>query len=289
MFKFLSKPEADIEINSEKRVLPGTQLPVEIRVTPREEITPRALRAELVGEETFYVRQTSRDSKGNTTTRIMKKTGTIASINATLAEQPVLHTGVAQRWNTSMQIPDEAPPTCRGKLVNIQWKIKAVLDVPKRPDRSQEVPLIVLNASPQDSPGPVYGYEELKNFSVNLDVCPTASPGDILIGRLTLQIKDRMNVQGIRLELVQIEDAGARSSTEVVTRNEVAGATSFDQYESPSFEFSLHIPPEAPQTAVSAHSSLRWKLKAVIARRLMTDFNIEREILVLGKPENKGN
>jgi hypothetical protein len=288
VFKFFSKPKAEIDIKADSKGLPGASLPLEIRLSAQEEIKAREVRVELVGEEKYYVRETHRDSKGHTQTRIVQRTNAIAKINKTLVEQPTFMEGAEQRWSLSMQIPSDAPPTCCGKLVNIQWKLKATLDVPKQPDQSQEIPLRVLRQSPQTSNVNVFPTDKVfDSIGVNLEVAPVVSPGEILIGRLTLQVKDNLNAQGIRVELVQVEDAGARNSNEVIAKADVSGSTSFNQYESPSFEFSLKIPADAPPTACAPHSSLGWKVKAVIARRMKTDFNVEREVIVYNTQEEK--
>jgi hypothetical protein len=235
------------------------------------------------------VKETYRDSKGDTSTRLVQQTSTIANIKTTVAAQPVLLKGSEQHWSTSLQLPPDAPPTCHGKIVDIRWKIKAVLDVQNQRDQSQEMLLQVLRPASQNSNFSSYsGEQSFNDFTANLEIAQAASPGETLMGKLTLQMKDKLNVQGIRIELVQVEAAGDRASAEVISKSEVSGSTSLDQGKSPSFDFSLHIPYEAPPTALSFHSNLRWKVKAVIARRFKSDFNIEREILVNNTSESRG-
>ena len=247
VFKFLSKPNAKIEIVSQNKVLPGTLLPVEIRLTAQEDIKAREVRVELVGEETYYIKETHRDSKGHTSTQVVRKTDTIARIAKTVAEQPTFGNGSMQRWEVSLQLPSNAPPTCRTKLINIQWKLKAVLDVPKQPDQSQEMPLYVLCPCPQaDTATMPLGEKIFNDVAVNVVVPQVASPGETLVGRLTLKIKDKLNVQGIRAELVQIEDAGARQADEVIVKTDISGAIEFNQGEDRSFDFYLNIKDSVP-------------------------------------------
>ncbi len=288
VFKFLSKPKTNIEIKSESQAVPGALLPVEIRIIAQEDIKAREVRAELLGEDTYYEKDTYRDSNGHISTRVVQKAGTIANIKQTVAEQPVLVKGAEQRWSASLPLPPEAPPTSHGKVVDIRWKIKAVVDVPNQRDQSQEMPLQVLRPPSENSNfNPYSGEQSFDDFTANLEVAQAASPGETLIGKLTLHMKDKLNAQGIRIELVQVEQAGDRDSSEVISKSEVCGSTSLGQNESPSFEFSLNIPPEAPPTAMSFHSNLRWKVKAVIARRFKRDFNMEREILVSNTSESR--
>jgi hypothetical protein len=286
VFKFISKPKANISIESQSKSLPGALLPVEIRISAQEEIKARELRAELVGEETYYTKETHRDSKGHIQTRIVQRTDAIARITQTVADQPTLMQGMEQKWNISLQIPSEAPPTCSGKVVNIKWKLKVVLDVPNQPDQSQEMPLFVLSRAPQTTNVKIFPAEKIfDSVRVNLEVSPIASPGETLIGRLNLQMKDKLSIQGIRVELVQLEDAGDRKADEVLLKTEILGSTSFNPSEAPSFNFSLKIPADAPSTATSVHSSLRWMVKAVVARRMKSDFNVEQGVIVFNASE----
>jgi hypothetical protein len=286
VFKFLSKPKATINIAAQNRVLPGALLPVGIRLNAQEEIKAREVRAELVGEETYYVKETHHDSKGHTSTRLVQKTNTLARITQTVADQSTFLRGTEQHWSLSLQLPPDAPPTCIGKLVNIRWSLKTVIDTPNRPDTSQEVPLTVLCLPPQASRINELPAEKVFNdVGMNLEIPPLASPGETLIGRLNLQMKDKVNTQGIRIELVQNEDTGARSAVEVVAKTEISGSTSYGEFDAPSLEFSLNIPAEAPPTAQSFHSSLHWRVKAVVARRLRSDFNVEREVFIYNATE----
>ena len=277
VFKFLFKPKGKIQLQAPDSILPGTLLPVEIRITTEEEIKPRAVRAELVGEETYYI-------KGRRSYTMISST--FARIMQTVAEQPSLLQGIEQKWNCSLQIPADALPTCRGKWVNIRWTLKAVVDVPKRGDLSQEKPLPVFCPPPQVSNMPVLPAE--KTFGqvvLSLKAPQAASAGGTLKGQLALQIKENLSVNSIRIELVQVEDAHDRKTNQVISTTRISDEASFSQNESPSFQFALDIPPEAPPTAVCKHSNLHWKVRAVIDRKMKTDFNVEQELFVYNAPK----
>ena len=283
------KPKGQIMVQSQDAILPGETLPVEIRITPDEEIQPRQVRAELVGEETYYVTETRRDARGNLRTQTESKTNTFARIVQTLAEQPTLFKGVEQKWNCTLQLPPDAPPTCHGQVVNIRWTLKAVLDVPKRADLSQEKPLNVLCPSLQMADMPVLPAENTyKEVTLILKAQRAAFAGSTLKGQLTLQVKDKISVRSIRVELVQAEKAGTRQQDKVISTTQIPGAASFNQSESPSFEFSMDIPAESPPTVLYVNSNLHWKVKAVIDRKMTTDFNVEQELFVFNAPKITG-
>jgi len=146
--KFLSKPNVEIEVQSQNELIPGTSLPAEVQLTAQEQIEARQVRLELIGTETYYERQTSHDSRGRTSTRTVRRHGTINRIIETVSEEQTFLPGEIKRWQASLQLPSDTPPTCRGKLVDIHWTLRAVLDVPKRRDQSQEVPVHILCQPP---------------------------------------------------------------------------------------------------------------------------------------------
>ncbi|MCX6006241.1 MAG: hypothetical protein NTZ34_03155 [Chloroflexi bacterium] len=285
VFKSPFKPKGNLGLQSQDTILPGATLPLEIRVTPEEEVQPREVRAELTGEETYYA--TERHYRnGHYETHTVTKTNTFAKINQTLAEQPTLFKGVEQKWNCSLQLPPDAPPSCRGEVVNICWTLKAVLDVPKRADLSQEKPLKVVCPAPQMSENPAMPAENsYKEAALILKAPQVASTGSTLKGQLTLQVKDKVSIRSIRVELVKAEKAGVRGGDKVVSTTQISGTASYNQSESPSFEFSLDIPAEAPPTVLYGSSNLHWKVKAVIDRKMTTDFNVEQELFVYNAPK----
>jgi len=281
VFKSLSYPEGKIVGQAPDSVLAGALIPIEIRVTIEEEIEPRALRVELVGEETYYVRSHSKHSAS-----IRHQDYAFATITHTVAEQPALSPGVEQKWNCSLQIPSDALPSCRGKWVDIRWTLKAVLDVSKRIDLSLAKTLQVFCPPPKISNMPVLPAEKaFGQVALSLKAPQAVTAGNALKGQLALQIKEKLDIRGIRIELVQAEDAQARKADQVISTVQVSGEAIFNQNESPSFEFALDVPAGAPPTAVCKNSNLRWKVRAVIDRKMKTDFNVEQQLFVHNAPK----
>ncbi len=274
-------PKGKLETQHQDAILPGAKLPIQIRVMPEEDIQPREIRVELVGEETYFVKVRHKDSY-----HYQSMTNTFAKIVQTVAEQPALFNGVEQKWNSVIELPADAPATCRGKLVNIHWTLKAVLDVPKRGDLSQEKSLNVICPSAQAGDAAITPVEmSYKEVTLVLKAPKYASTGSTLKGRLDLQVKDKLSMRSIRVELVRAEKAGSRHEDKVISTSQIAGIATFNQNESPHFEFPLDIPADAPPTAICKNSSLIWKVKAVIDRKMTTDFNVEQEVVVYNAPK----
>jgi hypothetical protein len=289
LFKSPFKPKAQINLQAPNSGRPGANLPAEIRLLPLEEIHPREIRLELTGIETYYRTETTHGPKGQVQTRIVKREESFTKEVQSIIQQPVLITGAEQSWKTSMIVPPDAAPTARGKLVNIQWGLKTVVDVTMRADQSAELPFRVFRIPPQtgNSINTLPVVTTYDDCTLSLEAPGIAAAGETLIGHLRLETKCSLQVRGIRVELKRVEDAGARKSDEILMNQELSGAVSFSPYEAKSFDLALAIPADAPPTAISPHSSLRWKIKVSLDRRLRKDFNIEQEVLVYNAPEAK--
>jgi len=279
------KPDASIYLQSAGSALPGSVFNIRVRLTPQEEIKSREVRVELEGWETYYIKQTSSNGK-STTTRIVKRSAVFSQIVRSLAQEPVLMKGIEQYWDSSLEVPPDAPPSSKGKLVDIRWKLKSVIDVAMRQDESTELPFQIYKLPPQFSGDPSFTPAE-KTFDschLRLEAPRTAGCGDTLIGHLRIDTKKSFNVRGIRIDLIQSEDAGARKSDVIAVTQQVSGPVSLNPHEFRAFDFSLAVPLDASPSAVAPHSSLRWIIKASLDRQLRKDFNVEQELLLYNAP-----
>ncbi len=275
------KAKADLSVSTVSLCLPGDSLPVLLRLTPQDQIRARQIRVELVGEETYYVRQTTHGPKGQTQTHIVKKVDVFSQTELVIADQPALNPGIAQEWKATLSVSIDAPGTCKGKVVDIRWFAKGILDVPGRPDTTHEFPLAVVTPDPAVPTEPSTPEQQrFDECTLSLEATRTASAGQNIAGRLRLNTERKFQVRGIRVELLRIEEAGARGDTQIAARQDISGPVSFDPYEGPSFPFSLAMPSDAPPTSASPHSRLRWQLKVTLDRAMRSDFHVERDIFV---------
>jgi hypothetical protein len=274
------KPKGSIVLQAPDNGLPGQRIPAEIRLTAWEEITPRAVRLELAGEETYY-----KTEYRNKSHHIVKKNETFSTVVQTVAEQPSISKDVEQKWACELQMPPYAAATSQGKLVHIRWTLKAVLDVPNRADLSQERSFHVFCPPGYQAGDAPHAEKSFGELTLLLKTPPSAPAGGVLKGELSLQIKEKLNVRSIRVELVKAEDAGTRNSSEAVATARISDEVTLSQLESPTYQFSLDIPPDVPPTAAGQHSSLRWKVRAVLDRKMKTDFNVEQEVIIYNSPK----
>ena len=283
--RFQPKGELEVVVPSSGRA--GASLPVEVRLRLQEEVEPRQARIELVERETYYERRTETDSRGHSRTRIVKKEADFSRVSLVLEKEFRPAPGTEHYWSASIAIPSDAPSTCRGKLVDIHWMLKGVLDVPNRRDLVQEVPLQVQGQDTAPAPWGNSGdipkmvsksFEECI-FLLTVDQAALAQ-GEALQGHFQLEAAKEFSVRGIAIQWVQVEDAGARDNEEVVARERLAGPVTFSLHETFSSGFVLALPLQAPPTAHSPHSSLGWPVEAILDRPIRTDFSMGKEVYV---------
>jgi hypothetical protein len=288
--RFLSErfqPKGNLEVVVPSTGRAGDSIPVEVHLRLQENVEPRQARIELVGRETYYERRTDTDSRGHSRTRIVKREADFSRLSQTLEREFQLVSGTEYYWSASIAIPPDAPSTCRGKLIDIRWVVKGVLDVPKRRDLVQQVPIQVQGQDTAPAPGngggntstlAMEGFEEC-NLILMLEQ-GALTQGQNLQGRFQMEAMKEFSVRAISVQLVQVENAGARDSKEVAVRECLSEPASFRPHESYSYDFVLTMPLEAPPTASSPHSSLAWWVEAILDRPLRTDFSVGKEVYV---------
>jgi len=289
---FLFKPKAELEVSTTETCLTGATLPVRVAVRLQEQVKLRQLRLELVGQETYYVEVITIDDKGRRETNTVQRVDTFAKVSHVVIEQPSLLTpGVEAGREVSLQVPFDAPPTCQGKVVDVRWRLRAILDIPGHPDRVREIPLQVVRMAPaqvvgdKDTNASLQAEKSYEDCALTLEVPAAVAAHDVVRGRLLLKAKRPFQVRGIRVELALVENAGARQAFDVVARQSLSGPISLNITDSPTFSFSLPLPQGIAPSMVSPHSSLRWQVRAVLDRRLRGDFNIEQDVFIYNAPE----
>jgi hypothetical protein len=289
---FLFKPKAELEVQTKETCLPGATLPVRVTVCLQEQVKLRQLRLELVGQETYYVQETTTDYKGRRETDTVQRVDTFARVSRVVMEQPSLLTpGVEAGREVSLQVPLDAPPTCQGKVVDVCWRLRAILDIPGRPDQMREMPLQVVSVAPtqaawyKEGKALLQAEKSFEDCALTLEVPAVLAAREVVRGRLLVRAKRHFEVRGVRVELARLEDAGARRAYYAVAHQDLSGPISLNPTDSPTFDFSLPLPQDVAPTMVLPHSSLLWHVRAVLDRRLRGDFNIQQDVFVYNAPE----
>jgi len=273
------EPKADIEIRTgEDYLMSGATITIEVAVCPQKQLNPREVRLELVGTDTYYVVKPSGElgAKG-------KKTSVFTRVSYTIKEQHFFPPGVTTIRKFNIQVPVDVPPSSYGKGVDVRWTLKAILDLPRRLNIVKEIPVQV-KSIPIRIGKPMSDLPQEKSYrdcGLSLEVPYTTVSKGTVSGNLRVKALRKFQVRGIRIELRQIENVvGEEEVNDVFAQLELSGPVSFNTSNSPSFAFSLQLPPDAPPTTVTPHSSLRWQLRAMLDRRMRRDISIERDVII---------
>ena len=175
-----------------------------------------------------------------------------------------------------LTIPGDAPPSGP----DIHWRVRAVIDLPLRPDLRAERTLTVRSRAAQ--------YEVLADAAdrpdpqLELDVARIAKVGETLSGRLTLSARSDIEASEVRVDLTYADSLAPQGTR--VARVLLAGHERFTVGETRSFRFTLALPAGGPPTTYAAKTTSRWHLTGTVARALAPDLSTRRELFVHNGP-----
>ena len=207
----------------------------------------------------------------------------------TAATEP-LYLGDAVDAHTAIQravelrVPEAVPPSCDGAIVDVSWAVVAVLDTGLllRPSPNGTTPVRVL--------APRSDVRERAARVVRgggLELLPSAaliSAGEQIAGRLVLRSQHPLSASELRVELVRREEVPRDLGHErdsVAARTTVAKKLELDPGDRRELSFRLTVPTAAAPSHTTKDYEVRWKLRAVVARRLRSDISIETDIVVV--------
>lgn len=280
------RPGAKLELAAPPAASPGTTLPVSIKLLPARQLVVSAARLEIIGRETYFITTTSSTGRSNTTTTSAAH-AIFSRFTVDLPVEGPLTPGDERRWQEAIVMPGDAAPSSRGRLVDVRWTVRASVSLPRRRDLARQSPLQVLGPAPaSDEQAATAVSSEFDEAALRLELQQTAlMPGAQASGRLRLEVRQSLDLRGIRAELVLVEDASDKGQQRVVAEQRLSGPVSLRPFESnPSYPLSLHLPADAPPTTRAPHSSLSWRVRIALDRRLRGDLAVEREVRVYQPP-----
>lgn len=230
----------------------------------------------LVGTETYYV--TTAGQRQPVLASIAKEFSRVSYI---IKDQTSFYPEVISTCRVNVNVPIDAPPSCHGRKVDVNWILQAVLDLQGHRKKVKEVPVQIMSTPVSAGKALTTGEKSYKDCVLSLEVPVTILSKGTVSGRLQVEALREFQMRGIRVELRQIEDASCDVTVnDVIAQQDLSGPVSLGVRESPSFAFSLPLPSDAPPTMKSPHSSLRWQVRAILDRRLHPDFHIEKDVFI---------
>ena len=291
MVSHMRRPKVAFDMNVDEGPLyPGDQVQVDLTLHPRERAEVRRGHVELTCAQSYWQqvrRYVYSRYGGYYRTTLHRVTEVLfrdskAFIEATqlLAEMPV-------RKRIGFVLPPDAPPTVTGGLVNIQWAVNASVDVAKKRDLHLHANVTVSTPQPQAGSGRTDRAEERFEQGTMTLAVPgePVRAGDVISGTLQLQMRDRLALRQVRVQLQRYEAAGHRSSAGLVDQQALEDNPTVEAGHMREWRYRLTVPAGPWPTIHTDRSQLEWQVRAVLDRRGKGDPVIEAPVVVHTGPD----
>jgi hypothetical protein len=196
-----------------------------------------------------------------------------------------LPAGTQKTYEFDLPIPAQAAPAGRGEIVHIDWLVKATLDRRMASDIEDRIDLPVFIGTTSETAQPIEGGISNEPDQAELVFALPSKEwvmGETIGGRLRVCPTTEFDVTEIRVELVRRErvprDLGNEHETVIPVK--VSDGTRLAPGQNLMLPFNIAIPAQGPATSSTPNSTLDWRLRAVLARRLRKDTVGEQEIIV---------
>jgi hypothetical protein len=262
---------------------PGDTIKTGIHILSQDKFKVRSGSMDLVCTEEYW--KMVSDGK---TTRAQKYKRKLFRLKESFLTNTEFSSGMALNERKSLILPIDIPPTITGKSANISWQLDVKLDIPKMRDIHKKQALTVLpiaNAIPVGGENDISASNRILKSSRDGDMTLTVDSsqciaGETLCGTLETMIKKDISVEGVRVELEVKEKAGVKSSKTIADKVQLEekihlGAGSYQRW-----KFSLGIPEGTLPSCKISETSVQWRVKGIINKRMQKDFLIDLPILV---------
>ncbi len=274
-----SSSKSSLEILAPEATTPGGSFVVGLSSRAGEAIQVHAVGVELLGHETYYTRETRRSGLRTKVQTVQRET-TFMTVSSMTDQDITLEPGSERRWDLQVRVPEESPPTCSGKLVDIHWRLRAKLDAAGHVDLIHEAPIRVIVPAPRGEPVVHLEQSTYEECELGLELPEAVAGTGEVRGRLTLRAKRTFKARKIRISLIRSELAGTAKKDVVVSRQDVSRGSTMNAGEALDYSFALRLPPVDQPTASSPLSRLSWRVVAWVDRPMRKDFHIGRQVVV---------
>ena len=277
----MRRPKVAFEMKiADASFMPGSEVELELSLHPRRKAEVRSGHAELTCIQTYWERVQyyvySRYG-GYYRTRLHRLTETVYRDSAPFIEAMELVAELPVRKRVRFVLPQEAPPTVRGGVVNIGWWLKASVDVVKRRDLHQEAELFVSRPEPARVEG--VGSKAMAQVESTFDqgamslALPSAPvrAGDVVSGTFRLQMREALAPRQVRIELERSELAGDHGWTGVIDQQVLEDNPDLEAGGRREWRYRLRVP-QGPWPSIQTNrSQVEWRVRGIVDQRLKTD------------------
>ncbi|HJP72261.1 MAG TPA: arrestin C-terminal domain-containing protein [Candidatus Limnocylindria bacterium] len=275
-------------------LLPSRTAQVVVRHTPDRDRTARSVAAVLNGVETYrYDRSESAPGANGPTTRRVTHTDRheLSRTELTLAGPGSFRKGEEVEWSFELAVPDLGPATFEGSELRCDWTLEVKLDVPRAFDARISLPVHVaqpmalLRAGVLD----LGQYALFSDAPANLDAHPAQIAFDPVplclgapfSGRLSLETREPVDVQEVRLELrvhAQVTVPGGRSEEITIGIGQLATDAGRFGGEFARHAFTGRTEPLWLPSVDLPHGTARARFHVILAQAWRRDIHYVRDV-----------
>jgi hypothetical protein len=275
-------PKVAVNVSTDKNAyLPGETITATVHATTSRELEIEEARAELVFENEYEYREHDFTNRSLTETQRHKDTDRTTRVKQRFLEPGTLPSGAPAEHTVRLTVPDDAAPSGKGDITEVRWKVQAVVSRRHASDPDGHVDIAVLSpprmyarwagAAPDlDTHGDC-------DLELRLPQGPHVRAGDAIRGTLVVTPRDAFELQEVRVELLRKEKVprNAGNSSEKKGPSVVlAGHEELSTMVPREYPFELAVPANLCPCLETEHSTVRWSIRGVLARRLREDHEI---------------
>ena len=206
-------------------------------------------------------------------------------------------------------MPGDAAPTVKGKHARIIWELEAQISIraddavaagsgrwrwpglSRWPDVVCRQEVVVFARPDAAAVGgailPERPCVSRTQRSASIDMQLDASRvvnGGTLDGIVSIQSRTALRSREVRVELVRWERSGTRQARVVSDMQVLRRPAILDAGESAEWPFRLQVPAPLLPSAIARHTFVGWQVRAVVARRLLPDWDVVQMVQVYTAP-----
>ncbi len=286
MVSRMRRPKVAFDMQLDKGPFyPGDKLNVVLTLDPRQKAEVRGGMVEITCIQTYWElvrRYVYSRYGGYYRTNLYRFNTILFNDSKPFIEATELRADMPVRKRVTFALPPEAPPTVIGGAVNIQWILKASVDVAKRRDLHQKADLVVSTPQPPISSDPMDRAEATFDHGTMSLTMPSAPvrAGDTIQGTLRLQIRDRLSPRQVRVELVRGELAGHRSWSGLIDQQVLEDGPALEAGQVREWRYRLQVPSGPWPTIEMDRSRVEWRVRGVLDLRGKSDPTVEAAVRV---------
>ena len=286
MISRMRRPKVAFELKIDKGPFyPGDELNVELNLRPRQNAEVRGGMVEIICIETYWQqirRYVYSRYGGYYRTRLYRFNNILFKDSKPFIEATELRAEMPVRKRVTFALPSEALPTVIGGAVNIQWSLKASVDVAKRRDLHEQADLVVSTPQPpagSDLTARAEATFDHGTMSITMPSDPVRV-GETIQGTLRLQIRERLSPRQVRVELERGELAGHRGWSGLFDQQVLEDGPTFDAGQVREWRYRLQVPSGPWPTIETNRSRVEWRVRGVLDIRAKSDPTVEGAVQV---------